>query len=97
MADESLEQELFELTQYLAASAEGLRNEPKNYGPLRLLEVLRRIALVLENHYGDEFMKRVSREINENKELVMSDPEEFYEFINRLVIELAREGKERSS
>ena len=42
-------------------------------------------------------MKRVGRERNENKELVMSDPEEVYEFINRLVIELAREGKERSS
>jgi len=32
--------ELFDLCTYIAASAEGLKDEPKDYGPLRLLEVL---------------------------------------------------------
>ncbi len=47
-----MEGELFELCSYIAASAEGLRDEPKDYGPLRLLEVLACLAELAASEYG---------------------------------------------
>lgn len=94
---EELQSELFHLSQYMAASAEGLRDEPKHYGPLRLLEVLKRLARLMSKEYDDEFMSQIAQDIEDNKGKVMTNKEEFYSFVNNLVIEFAREAKTRSS
>lgn len=90
------EEELFDLCMYIATSAEGLKDEPKDYGPLRLLEVLERIALCAVKEYDSSFLREVAREINENKDLVMTDSERFYGALENLVIKFASEARQRN-
>lgn len=88
--------ELLNLCTYLAASAEGLKDEPKDYAPLRLLEVLSRLAESGAREYGDHFLERIAVEIDAHQDLVMTDKGAFYKFIERLVIEFAQEAKRRA-
>lgn len=94
----SLRRELFDVCEYIVASAEGLENEPKDYAPVRLLEVLRRIAKILRNISDkDTFWDEVIEEIDENKGLLMKDREAFYHFLHKLTVKFARARKRRSS
>jgi len=88
--------ELFNLCTYIAASAEGLRNEPKDYAPLRLLEVLSRLAETAAREYDDHFLGEISAKIRDNQNSAMTDKLAFYRFIERLVIEFAQEAKRRT-
>lgn len=87
--------ELFDLCLYMAASAEGLRWEPKDYGPLRLLEVLSRLARLVAEEYKDDFLEGIAEEVDRGKNLVMIDRKEFYQLIKNLVIKLVQEAKNR--
>ena len=42
-----MDDKLFNLCVYIAASADGLKNELRGYGPLRLLEVLSQLATLV--------------------------------------------------
>ncbi len=86
---------LFDLCAYIAASAAGLKDEPKDYGPLRLLEVLSRLAALAAEEYGDDFLREVAEEADEGGELVLRDREGFYHFLEELVRRFAREAKNR--
>lgn len=87
--------ELFDLCTYMAASAEGLKWEPKDYGPLRLLEVLSRLARLTAVEYGDNFLKGIAEEVDRKQDLLMTDQEEFHRFTEQLVIKFAEEAKNR--
>lgn len=89
-------EELFNLCAYIAASAAGLREEPKTYGPLRLLEVLSRLARLAAAEHGDAFLREVAEEVEKKQALVMTDSEGFYRFVEGLVTQFAREAKRRS-
>ncbi len=89
--------ELFDLCAYIAASAEGLKEEPKDYGPLRLLNVLGRIAELAAADYEDRFLRETAREVRETQNLVMRDRERFYSFLRQLVIRFAEEAKKRAN
>ncbi|MFW5904511.1 MAG: DUF6092 family protein [Candidatus Saliniplasma sp.] len=81
----------FDLLCYMSSSAKGLVDEPKLYGPLRLLESMERIIDVLEaNDMSDEFYSKLKQEIKENKYTVMQDEEEFIESIDEIVAMLAK-------
>ena len=72
MTMESLKGELFDICEYIVASAEGLEDEPKDYAPERLLEVLRRLVKLLQSlsnrdGFGDEILAA----IHENRGLLM--------------------------
>jgi len=56
--------DVFELCAYIAASAERLKNEPKDYGPLRLLEALSRLANLAATEYEDSFLKEIAAEVD---------------------------------
>jgi hypothetical protein len=81
---------------YLVTSAEGLKEEPKEYGPLRLLEVLERIALYAAKSYDDAFLREIAGEVSENKDLVMTDNERFYRALENLVVRFASEARDRN-
>jgi len=85
--------ELFNLCMYILVSAEGLRDEPKDYGPLRLLEVLSRLAELMATKYNDPFSKEVAEEVHRKQDLVMTNKEAFYQFIEQLVVKFTREAK----
>jgi len=86
--------ELFNLCAYIATSAEGLKDEPKDYGPLRLLELLSRLA-TLAAEYGDSFLKGIAEEVDEKQGLVMTNRKAFYDFLEQLVIQFTKEAKKR--
>ncbi|NJD98493.1 hypothetical protein E3E26_01585 [Thermococcus sp. LS1] len=81
----------FQLLAFLITSARGCIDEPKLYGPLRLLDAASRLIEIMEEE------GKVSEEILKLKELVeeaidvlMYDSEEFVKLTDELSRELAR-------
>lgn len=87
--------ELFGICTYIAASAEKLKDEPKDYGPLRLLEVLSQLATLGATEYDDNFLREVVQQVKEKQGLVMADRKAFYDFLTQLVIQFVKEAKKR--
>lgn len=92
------EDEVFELISYLVVSAQGLLEEPAEYGSLRIIDAAGRLANLIGNDASDEggsFLKELSAEIDEGKLLVMSNPDEYASFLESAVIKITRELKRR--
>jgi len=91
--------EVFAIAMYLLTSARGCLDEPKLYGPLRLLEVISRLASLSE-HAGtiekDEFLVQAKSKIDMNKHLVMESEDDFAGFLDALITEFTQELKRRS-
>ena len=92
------ETHVFELSLFLITAARGCVDEPKMYGPLRLIEARSRLADI----YGksdklkpDPFMARAKAEIDANKYQVMASEETFVAFLDRMVVEFSDEMKRR--
>jgi|GEM_PF-1179485 len=88
--------EVFELCMYIAASAAELRNEPKIYGPLRLLEVLERMARRTSEEHGDTFLRHAARTAQSGKAILLDGEEAFYDLLDRMVLEFVREQGRRA-
>ncbi len=85
----------FDLFCYMAASARGLVDEPKMYGPLRLIESIERMIGILEDEgRTDEFYLKLKDKIHENKYVLMSDEDEFIELLDDVVVMLASKESE---
>jgi len=89
------DEQIFDLCMYLATSAEGLKEEPKDYGPLRLLEVLERLALLGADAYENAFLREIAEYARTKQDLVMTDTTLFYQAIEKLVIKFVLEAKKR--
>ena len=87
--------EVLDLCVYIATSAQGLKDEPKDYGPLRLLEVLSRLARSAAEEHNDSFLGDIAQEAAGKIPLVMTGRREFYAYLEQLVIKLVREAKQR--
>ena len=91
-----LQESLLDLCAYIASSAVGLREEPRDYAPARLLEILSRLAKIMDREYGDPFLQALSKEIDEDAvNLLVTDKEKFYALIGSVVLRLAKEIKKR--
>jgi len=84
-----------DLCLYIAASAAGLRDEPKDYGTVRLVEVLSRLAGNAADEHDDSFLRDIAAEAAAKLRLGMTDRGAFYAFLEQLVIRLVREAKRR--
>lgn len=81
----------------MASSARGLIDEPKEYGPLRLIESIERLVDILDEEElieNQEIYLKIREEIEEKKYSVMSDMDEFTELLDDIVVELAKEAPE---
>jgi len=87
--------EILDLCLYIVTSASGLSAEPKEYGAVRLIEVLSRLAEDGGNRLSDPYLTQLATETREKAMLVMSDKAEFESYLQTLVIELVRELKKR--
>lgn len=95
MKEENLRYELFKLFCYIVTSARGCIDEPKLYGPFRLIDSVERIIALLDNEgLADAFLKKARAKIEENKYLVMQDEEGFIKFLDELVIDFTKKLKE---
>lgn len=86
---------LFELLDYLASSARGLFEEPREYGPLRCLDAMKRIieaALELglvENAELVGYLKELGERLGKGMLLVLYNVEEFKKFVVEVNVELS--------
>ena len=98
---------LFQLCLFIITSAERLQDEPKYFGPMRLLQVLGRLASLAAIEFEDPFLETIGREIQQRdlQEIAMEikDGEEAAALkgearqgmIEQLTVELVREAKRR--
>jgi len=90
---------LLELVAFLATSARGCIDEPSIYGPFRLIDALSRLvdlpkyAACLKD---DDFLHKIKAEIEEKKNSVMFDAEEFQNMLDSVVLQVTKELKRRS-
>ncbi len=92
------EEFIFGLAAYLLTSARGCVDEPKMYGPLRLVDAISRLATISEHARclgRDEFLQEAKRKIDTNKQLVMESEEEFTKFLDQMIKEFTSELKKR--
>lgn len=91
---------LLELVAFLATSARGCIDEPPMYGPLRLIEALSRLtdlpkyAKCLKE---DEFLRNIKTEIEQKKQSLVFDVQEFQDMVDRIVLQVTKELKRRGS
>jgi len=83
--------EHFKLLAFLITSARGCVDEPPLYGPLRLVDAAARLIEIMkkEGKTTNEILK-LQKLIEEKKNLVMYDEEEFTTFLDELLRELAK-------
>lgn len=85
MEAEELKNEFFALLAFLAVSARNCVDEPKLYGPLRLIDGASRLIEILEKAgIEDPFFQEVKEKIDQNKYTVMSDRNQFVQFLDDL-------------
>lgn len=81
--------DLLLLLGYLLTSARGLADEPKSYGPFRLLDAAGRLLEIMEEHgMGDDFTKRALEQIDEVR-FGPDDDEKLLELADQLSREFA--------
>ncbi len=91
-----LRDDLFELFCFMISSARGLMDEPKDYGPFRIVDSISRLITILEKHQlADDFLTREKEKIEEGKYSVMDGEDKFREFLDGLVVDFAEELKRR--
>ena len=92
------EEELYELLSYLVSSAHMCVIEPKLYGPQRLIEAASRfIGFALESGQleGEQFLREFKEDIDEDKFLLATDEEGFFQFLEDTTRRIAKEMKRR--
>ncbi|GAH66921.1 unnamed protein product [marine sediment metagenome] len=94
--EEKLGYDLLKLFCYIITSARGCVEEPKPYGPFRLIDSAGRIIALLDNEgLANDFLRKERAKIEDNKYLVMQDREKFMEFLDELVMDFTTELKEK--
>lgn len=92
------ERHLFELSLFLLTAARGCVDEPKMYGPLRLVDALSRLVDIYsktDKLEPDPFLLKAKEEIDTKKYLVMASEDDFVAFIDSLIVRFADEMKRR--
>jgi len=91
---QELRYNLLKLFCYMATSARGCVDEPKLYGPFRLVDCLERlISLLEEEGLTDDFLREEREKIARDKYLLMEDEEGFIKFLDELVLNFTRKLK----
>jgi hypothetical protein len=85
----------YRLLAHLLASAEICAVEPGYYGTFRLLDAASRLAgTLLESGLDDPWLGRLREEIDEKKELLMSDREAYFAFLPEIARRMAERLRE---
>ena len=83
--------EHFKLLAFLITSARGCVDEPHLYGPLRLIDAASKLIDIMRREgMTIEELENFQKMIEEGKDLLMYDEEEFVKFLDKLVDELVR-------
>jgi len=97
MNEETLRQDLFLLVGYLLTSAHGLYDEPKGYGPFRLVDAAGRLLATMQAHQlADPVLRQLEQTIDAER-VGHSDDEQLRSVLDSLCTEYAVELKRRVS
>jgi hypothetical protein len=97
MNEETLRHDLFLLVGFLLTSAHGLYDEPKGYGPFRLVDATGRLLATMEAHgLSDPFLAGLDEAIQAER-VGHSDDEQLRSILDNLCTDYAVELKRRVS
>jgi len=86
-----------ELLSFLIVSVRNCVEEPKLYGPFRLIDGASKLIEILEGEgLADEFLLKLRKKIEDKKYSVMSSKDEFIEFLGDLTLDFADELKKEN-
>jgi hypothetical protein len=87
-----LEDEHFQLLAFLLTSARGCIDEPPIYGPLRLIDAADKLISIIVKKYGRQLteLQEIRRKIEEARNLVLTNEEEFTKTLDELVRSLSK-------
>ena len=86
--EDELNSDFFNLLAFLVTSARNCIEEPKLYGPFRLVDGASRLIGILEEaHMAGEFFVEVRKKIEDGKYSVMDDKSEFIKFLDDLTLD----------
>jgi len=89
-AEDKSRDEFFALLAFLVTSARNCVEEPKLYGPFRLIDGASRLIEILEGAgIADEFLVEMRGKIDGGKYSVMGDKGEFIKFLDDLTLDFA--------
>jgi hypothetical protein len=87
MDEKKFKDELVLLLSYLITSARGCMDEPKSYGPFRLIDSASRlIALMRKYGISDEALDSIAKEIDQDKFSTMTDSKRFLRMLDDVVL-----------
>lgn len=85
-----LAREVFKVMTFMLSAAKLLADEPKDYGPFRLIDAAGRLADALERcGFADEAIKAVGREIEREKYYGLNDEGEIRVYLDRILALMA--------
>ncbi len=91
-----LKSDFFNLLAFLVTSARNCVEEPKLYGPFRLIDGASRLIGILEGAgIADEFFIGIRKKIDGGKYSVMSDKDKFIKFLDDLTLDFADKLKNK--
>jgi len=94
VGDDIMDDGYFNLICYIATSARGCVEEPKMYGPFRLIDTIDRLIEVMDKrNESNEFYNKLQGKIQNKKYSVMHDEEEFINFLDEVVEMLVEKKK----
>ena len=98
MIPDTLYRDLIDLISYMTTSACGLIDEPRLYGPFRLIEGVSRICEFLsrQEEVDQAFLSRLKERIDRDKFSVMSDEGVFTAMLDESVLLIAKQLRDRS-
>jgi len=97
MNEKALHRDLFLLAGYLLTSAHGLYDEPKGYGPFRLLDAAGRLLAIMEAQgLSDPFLQQLEEAVAAER-FGHGGDEQLRARLNELCLEFAAELKRRTS
>jgi hypothetical protein len=90
MKPEDFDTEFLDLAAYMLTSARGLLDEPKAYGPFRLLEGASRLCGILidAQHPKADALGSLKKKIDERKFVLMTDEVAFTELLDETVLDI---------
>lgn len=81
------EKEIIKLFTYMITSARGCVDEPKIYGPFRLIDSISRLYIILKknNLMESEEVSKIIEKIEEKKYSCMTDKKEFVTMLDDII------------
>ncbi len=83
----------FQLATFLVIAARGLIEDPANYRPFRLIDVVDR---VVADVFDDDFLREIKPELERGFDMLMEDEETVTSWLDELTTSFAAEAKRRN-